>query len=274
MWAIDAAFELERRVGGIVGIGLVAPAGLVDAFGNVVGAEAAHRLHAAEQIVEHVAPVAQHVEDDAATVGLAIVPARALRRLPVALEHPVPELAAHRQDATEEPGIAQHGELAQTGKIELVLDDAVPDAARLGQSHYGHGVVDRLGDRLFAIDVLAGLDRHGEKAGPHLGRAGVEEQRVVGICERRSEVARGPGKPVARGDLGEFFSVASDQDRIGHHPVAVGQGDAALLADRQDRADQMLVVAHPSGDAVHDESKPMSGHGESPLGDVLSASPI
>ena len=102
----DAALELEGGIGRVVGIGGVAVALLVDALGNMRGAEAADRLHLAEQVVEHVAPVAEHIEDDAAAIGLAVVPARALRRLaPVALEHPVAELAAHREDAAEEAGI-------------------------------------------------------------------------------------------------------------------------------------------------------------------------
>ena len=43
--------------------------------------------------------------DDAAAVGGPVVPGRALRRLPVALEDPVAELAAHRQDAAEEAAV-------------------------------------------------------------------------------------------------------------------------------------------------------------------------
>ena len=98
----DAAVELEGGVGGIVGGGLVALAGLVDALGDVRGAEAGDGFHVAEDVVEHVAPVAEHVEDDAAAVFGAVVPGRALGRLQVALEHPVAELAADREDAAEE----------------------------------------------------------------------------------------------------------------------------------------------------------------------------
>ena len=42
----------------------------------------------------------------AAAILFAIVPGRALRRLPVAFEDPVAELAANRQHAAEESGIA------------------------------------------------------------------------------------------------------------------------------------------------------------------------
>ena len=74
-----AALEAEGGVGGIVGGRGVFPVLLVEPFGNIRGAEAAHALDFAEQIVEHVAPVTDHVEDDAATVLGAIVPRRPLR---------------------------------------------------------------------------------------------------------------------------------------------------------------------------------------------------
>ena len=58
--------------------------------------------------------------------ALLIVPARPLRRLaPVAFEHPVAELAAHREHAAEEAGVAQHPDLAQSRQEQLVLHDAV-----------------------------------------------------------------------------------------------------------------------------------------------------
>ena len=120
-------------------------------------AEARHALDIAEQVVEHVAPVADHVEDDAAASSFFVVPRRPLRRLPVALEHPVAELAAHREDAAEEAGIDQHLELEQARQEQLVLHHAVLDAGLLGGAHQIERVLERVGDRLLAIDVLAGL---------------------------------------------------------------------------------------------------------------------
>src|ERR1700751_3132981 len=99
----DAALELEGRISRVIGVGLVRLAALVDALWNMRRAEAAHGLHLAEQIVEHIAPMAQHIQNDAAAFGLAVIPARPLRRLaPVALEHPIAELAAHSEHAAEE----------------------------------------------------------------------------------------------------------------------------------------------------------------------------
>ena len=49
------------------------------------------------------------------------------------------------------------------------------------------------------------------------------------------------------------------------------QGDAALLTDGQDRADEMLVVSHAAGDAVHDYPETVRGHSRRPS---LTALPI
>jgi hypothetical protein len=61
-------------------------------------------------------------------------------------------------------------------------------------------------------------------------------------------------------ELRELGLVAADQDRIGHHRVAVLERDAALRADGEDRADQMLVRAHAPADAVHDDAEPLLRH--------------
>jgi len=60
---------------------------------------------------------------------------------------------------------------------------------------------------------------------------------------------------VPAGDALELAGVAADQDGIGHHPVATGEEHAALVADRTDRPDEVLVVTHPPGDAVHDQAE-------------------
>ena len=85
----------------------------------------------AEKIVQHIAPVAEHVDDDAAAIFLAVVPGRPLRGNRVALEHPVAELAAHREDLAEEAQIAQRLELQHAGQPELVLHHAVLHAGFL-----------------------------------------------------------------------------------------------------------------------------------------------
>src|SRR5207249_5205392 len=97
----------------------------VHPFRDVDRAQARHSPHRAEQVIQHVAPMAEHVDDDATAVLLAIVPGGALGRQPIALEDPIAELAAHREDAAEEAAVDQALELAQPRQPELVLYHAV-----------------------------------------------------------------------------------------------------------------------------------------------------
>ena len=257
----DAAFKLERGISGVVGVRIVRLAVFVHALWNVRCAQAIHRLHFAEQIVEHVAPVTEHIEDDAAAFGLAVVPARPLRRLaPVAFEHPITELAAHREHAAEETGVAQHPDLAQPRQEKFVLDDAVFQLFRLRELGHGDRLVETVGDRLFAIDVLAGLDRLGQEIGAHLRRRRIEKHFIVAVFQRRVEVGREALDAVLTRQRSDLFRVAADQNGVGHYPVAIGQRHAALLADRNDRTHQVLIESHAPGDAVHHDAEPAGGH--------------
>ena len=218
----DAAFEFEGAVGGVVGGALVAACPARPRARGWRGAEAADGAHAAEEVVEHVAPVAEHVDDDAAVVLLAVVPGGALRGLPVAFEDPVAELAAHGEDAAEEAAVDQALELAQAGQKELVLHDAVLHACGGGVSGKAQGGGKRVGERLFAVDVLAGGDGSFDAGSAQAGELRVEVDGVVRIGERGVEVG-GPARDVVlSGDLLELGGVAADQDRIGHQTRAVG----------------------------------------------------
>jgi len=64
-------------------------------------------------------------------------------------------------------------------------------------------------------------------------------------------------------DLADLGLVAPDEDRLDLHPAAVGQLDAAGVADGQDRAEEVLAVAHPSGDSIHRDAKDRRRHGVS-----------
>ena len=121
-------------------------------------------------------------------------------------------------------------------------------------------LVERVGDRLFAIDVLAGLDRLREQVGAHLRGRGVEEHRVVGVLQRGVEIGGRALDAVLLRERRDLLGIAADQDRVGHHAVAIRQRDAALLADRHDRAHQMLVEPHASGDAIHDDAELANRH--------------
>ena len=101
----DAAGQFERGVGGVVGGAVVGFAVFVPAFVDVRRAQAGDRLDFAKEVVEHVAEVAEHVDDDAPAVFLAIVPRRALGGDGVAFEDPIAELAAHGKNPAEESAV-------------------------------------------------------------------------------------------------------------------------------------------------------------------------
>jgi hypothetical protein len=158
--------------------------------------EAAHAFNLAEQPVEHVAPVAQHVEDDAAALGLAIVPRRPLRRLPVAFEHPVAEIALDREDAPEEAALDQPLQLDEAGKEQLVLDDAMLQPGRPGLPIERQRIVEGFRARLLDIKMLARGDRPLDIDLAQIGRCRVEIDRVAEVGEGPLEMRRRAPQPV------------------------------------------------------------------------------
>ena len=204
--------------------------------------------------------MAQHVDDDAAVVLLAVVPRRPLRRLPVALEHPVAELAADRKDASEESGVDQHLQLEQSGKPQLVLHDAVLHTRGLGAPVEVERLRDRRRDRLLGVDVLACGDRLADQFRPEPGRRAVEVDRVVLVGERRVEIGGPPFDAVRLRERLDFGRVAADEDRIRHDPPTPSERDTAVVANRIDRANEMLIRAHAAGDAVHDHAETNGFH--------------
>ena len=122
---IDAIFEFEGGVGGVVSGAFVRLSLLIDAFGDVGGSETGDGLYFAEEVVEDVAPMAEHVDDDAAVVFLAIVPGRALGWDGVAFEYPVSELASDGEEVAKEAVFKESLYFEHAGQPEFVLDDTV-----------------------------------------------------------------------------------------------------------------------------------------------------
>ena len=156
-------------------------------------------------------------------------------------------------------------ELHQAGQEQLVLHDAMLQAARLRLARDGKRIGEVGRGRLLAIDVLAGGERLPDQFRPHLRRAGIEEELVLAIGERGGEVCRPALDAMPLRQRLDLLRVPPDQDRIRHHPVAVRQRHAAIGADGEDGADQMLVRPHAPADAMHDDSKPAHGHANAPL---------
>ena len=184
------------------------------------GAEREHPAHGAEQLVEHVAPVGEHVGHDAAAVLRAVVPGRALRLRVGAGEDPVAELAADREDPAEPAAVEHALERADAGQEQLVLHHAVLDPGVVRELCELERRLQVFRDRLLAVHVLAGADRS-----PHRGCApardlGVEVDGVVVVRQRRLEVGR-ELEPVGLGQRAELPLVAADEERLRPQPLAV-----------------------------------------------------
>ena len=104
--------------------------------------------------------MAEHIDDDATPVFLAVVPRWALSRLigVFACEDPVAKFSAHREDAAEEPLVTKEPEFPDASEPEFVLNDAIFDPGIF--TEFGKAQSFRRFDRrwFFAIDRLACLD--------------------------------------------------------------------------------------------------------------------
>ncbi len=218
-------------------------------------AQAVHGPDRGEGVVQHVAPVAEHVEDDAAAVRLAVVPARALGGAPVALEDPVAELPADREDPAEEAFVAQLPELHEPGQEQLVVHYAVLHAHVPGVTGQLEGFFQGFCGRFLAVHVLARVHRLRQQFRTQLRGGRVEEYLVGRVGQRGADIIRPAVHAVFQGERFHLLRVPADQDRVDLDAVTAGEPHAALFPDGQDRADQVLVHAHAPGDAVHDDSE-------------------
>ena len=96
-----SAVQFKNRVGSIVCRCGIAGAIFIRPPGNMGAAQGAYRAHRSEKIVEDIAPVTKHVDNDTASIFFPIIPGGALRRLPVSLKNPITKLSANRKDPAE-----------------------------------------------------------------------------------------------------------------------------------------------------------------------------
>ena len=250
----NAALEFECGIRGVIGRAAIGFTLLVDALSDVRRAIATQGLGFAEEVLEDILPVAEHVHDDAAVVLLAVVPAWTLRRDGVALEDPVAELPADTEDFSEKSILDEPLEFHEAREPELVLDDAVFHTGFLAEFVKLEGGLGIHRDGLFTVDVLSGGDGLAHAIGAAAGGLGIEIDRVFGIRELGIKIGCPAHAFVHGGELRELGFAAADEDGFGPDDFAVVDFEAALLTDREDRADVVLVGAHASGDAVHDDA--------------------
>ena len=136
----NTAFQFKGGVGGIVGVGVIWFIIFVPTFRIVNGTQTADGAHGTERVFQHIAPMTQHVQDDAAAIRLAIIPARPLGRFALAGKHPIAEFTPHRQDTTEKPLLDQMSQFQNARKGKFVMDDAVLGAGFSRMADHIHGV--------------------------------------------------------------------------------------------------------------------------------------
>src|SRR5262249_44426883 len=135
----------------------------------------------AQQTVEDIAPMGEHIEDNAAACDLAVVPARPLRRIKLAVKHPPAEIQPDRKNPAKELGIIKLPELTQSRQKHFVLHHAVLEAGARGPPCQSQRLGEGLGNRLFEVDVLAGIERGTGTLWSPTGGTGIEINRDIGV---------------------------------------------------------------------------------------------
>src|SRR5579862_807973 len=91
-------------------------------------------------------------------------------------------------------------------------------------------------------------------------RLGIKVDAICRISQAGLQVGRIACYAVSLGELLDFGCIAADQRGLRPELRSVRQRNPTLLADCQDRSNQVLIRAHAPGDAVHDDSDGSFGH--------------
>src|SRR5712692_6860285 len=260
------AVEFQQRVRRVIRSNVLPSALFIPPDRDMGSAPCVERLDGAEKILQQVLPVREHVEDDPAALFLAVIPGGPLRGEAVALEYPVAELKPHREHAPEEAIANEPAQLNDARQEQLVLDDAVHDPGRTRGARQLHRAAHGVGDGLLCVHVLAGLDGLAQARLAGGGDLRVEVDIDGRVTKHVVQAGRQAPDAVPLGNLAQPLLAAADQDWLGKDRGAIIEQHPALVANRQQRADQVLPVAHPAGDAVHGNVDGPARHG-SPFAD-------
>ena len=85
------------------------------------------------------------------------------------------------------------------------------------------------------------------------GAAGVKKDFVIWVGQYGIQIRRVFLHTMLRCQLLEFVSIATREDRI-RHDALITADQSTLLPNGEDGAHEMLIGAHASGDAVHDDA--------------------
>ena len=157
-----------------------------------------------------------HIEHQAAAVLLAVVPARALRRMQLAVEHPPAAVEPRRQDAAEEAGVAHLAQLVKARQVDLVLHGRGLDARGLRGAHDRHRLRGR-SRRSASPDRCACRPRSPAARAPAARRSPRHRSRCRSSCRRASR----PRRPTTASPPCAAASAAS---LSGLRPSSTGSG--------------------------------------------------
>jgi hypothetical protein len=213
----------------------------------------------AQKPIEDVAPMGEHIEDEPAATRFAIIPARPLRRVGRAVEHPPAEVEPDRQNAPEEISIVKLAQFRKPGQKQFVLHDTVFHTGALGATREIQSILEGFGDRLFEIDVLPRCERRIRAHAPTAGGVCVEIDRNTGVGQTGVAIGAPFEIAVRRRQNCELCRVATQQYRLGHEAIAISEHQAAFVADSHQRA-QMLGGTEASRGAVDYDADVARGH--------------
>src|ERR1019366_4189144 len=91
----DALVGHKGGESSVVGSALVGFTVLIPTLGDVGDRQGGNARDIAEEIVDYVSPVAEHIEENAAALFLAVIPEWALNGLEIAFKYSIAEFPAH-----------------------------------------------------------------------------------------------------------------------------------------------------------------------------------
>jgi hypothetical protein len=225
---------------------------------------ARHGFDFAEQAIEDVAPMREHIEDQPAAAGLAIIPARPLRRIGRAVKDPPAEIEPDRQDPAEEIRLVELAQFGEPGEEQFVLNNTVFETGAFGAAREIQGIRQCFRERLFDIDVFAGIERRANTQRPAAGRARVEIDHHPRVGETGVAIGAPFEPAICRRQSRELCRVAAEQHRLGHEAVAIGELQPTRGPDRHQRA-QMLRRAEPTCRALDKDADRAFAHLSEPI---------
>jgi hypothetical protein len=112
--------------------------------------------------------------------------------------------------------------------------------------------------------MLASSNRLPDEPGTQLRGGSIEKDFVLAIHQTGIKISADPFNAMRLGKCIKLRAIASHNNRVGHQPIAIGQRQPTFRADRRNGSNEVLVHAHTSRDAVHDDANAAFCHMSSP----------